>query len=306
MMKTLFYTVFLIFHIASHGQNCPSLFNAQLNNFLNVRDFTISQTEDEAYFTVQSPDQKLSQIASIKKGKKRWKKPVLLSFCDSFAYLEPFLSPDQTRLYFVSDKPLNENGKRKDFDIWYVKRKNKKSKWSLPINIGSPVNTNLNEFYPTLSKNNNLYFTVDSPEGLGKDDIYFAQWNGNKYLSPHLLSDAINSSGYEFNAFISPTEDYILFSKYNAKDGFGSGDLYMAKKKDGVWLASKNLGININSKFMDYCPFYNSHTKTLYFTSKRIELKPQKFKTISNFNTYTTHHANGLSKIYKINIELNQ
>ena len=42
-----------------------------------------------------------------------------------------------------------------------MQRKNLKSEWSNPKNLGAPVNTSNNEFYPSLAKNGNLYFTSD-------------------------------------------------------------------------------------------------------------------------------------------------
>lgn len=119
----------------------------------------------------------------------------------------------------------------KDYDVWYVERKNTDAPWSKPINLGKPVNTGHNEFYPSVSKNNNLYFTSDSPESKGKDDIFFSPWENEKYLQPLLLSDSINTEGYEFNSFVSQDESYLIFSGYNRKDGFGSGDLYISYHK---------------------------------------------------------------------------
>ena len=108
-------------------------------------------------------------------------------------YLEPFLSPDGRRLFFVSDRPLHDSiGVKKDFDIWYVERNKSGEKWSNPKNIGKPINSDLDEFYPSISENNNLYFTMESPNGLGKDDIYFCRWNNGKYSDPVLLDENIN------------------------------------------------------------------------------------------------------------------
>ena len=201
--------------------------------------------------------QQKSEIGYIKKENKKWSEPELLNFNDSYMYLEPFLSFDNNRLFFVSDRPINDSIKeKKDFDIWYVDRNNKNEKWSEPKNLGKPINSTLDEFYPSLSKNNNLYFTMVSPNGLGKDDIYFSEWKDNQYSKPVLLNENVNSSGYEFNAFISENEDFLIFSKYNEKDGVGSGDLYISKKDaNGEWKKAKNLGIPINTKFMEYCPF---------------------------------------------------
>lgn len=281
-------------------------FDKILNQFLNVRDMTISQNGTEAYFTIQSPNQDISQIAYLKKKGSKWSKPMLLPFCDEFLYMEPFLTDNEQKLFFVSDRPLSDTTKQnKDFDIWYVERSNEKAAWSKPINLGKPVNTALNEFYPTLSANNNLYFTMESPNGLGKDDIYYSQWDGKKYSVPTMLDENINSSGYEFNAFVTKQENVLLFTKYQSKDGLGSGDLYISRKgKDGKWQPATNLGSPINTKYMEYCPFYDEATQTLYFTSRRNSIQPKKFKNITAFQQYLIEGENGLSKLYKTKLKL--
>ncbi|RKS97382.1 PD40 domain-containing protein [Chryseobacterium defluvii] len=303
-MKTLLPIIFLLVTniIAAQTQNAITLFNKKLNQFLNVRDFSISEDGNEAFFTIQSPNQEVSQIAYIKKEKNTWSEPQLLSFNNTYSYLEPFLTNSGNRLYFISDQPLDTNKtEKKDFDIWYVERKNKNSEWSKPVNIGKPVNSEMNEFYPTIADNGNLYFTMESPKGLGKDDIYFCTWENHTYSEPQLLDENINSSGYEFNAFISKKENFILFTKYNEKGGQGSGDLYIARKNpDGKWQKAENLGIPINTKYMEYCPFYDESNQILYFTSRRNNLAPKRFKNISEFQEYVNDGENGLSKIYQV------
>jgi hypothetical protein len=282
-----------------------TLFDKKLNQFLNVRDFCISENGNEAFFSIQSPDTKISQIAYITKVNKEWSEPELLPFCDENTYFEPFLTYDGKRLFFVSDRPNNSSSDgKKNFDIWYVERKNSKDKWSEPINLGSPVNTEFDEFYPTISQNGNLYFTMEAPSGMGKDDIYMSKWNDKTYEKPTLLSDKVNSEGYEFNAFISKDESFLLFTKYNAEGGFGSGDLYISRKDaQGNWQQAENLGNNINTAAMDYCPFYDQKNETLYFTSRRNKLSPRSFKNLAEFQEYV-NLENGLSKIYKVKIQL--
>ena len=98
----------------------------QLNRFQNVRDFCISADQDEMYFTIQSPSQRLSQIAVMKKVNGKWSEPELMFFSEAVADMEPFLSPDQLRLYFVSNRIVHPNSiAKQNFDIWYIERKNK-------------------------------------------------------------------------------------------------------------------------------------------------------------------------------------
>ena len=213
------------------------------------------------------------------------------------------LSPDGLRLYFVSNRPLKENEKnKKDFDIWYVERENSASAWSKPVNLES-VNTPDDEFYPSLAQNKNLYFTRESKKAGTKDDIWFCEWKKSGYGKAVVLSDSINSSGYEFNAFISPDESFLLYTAYTRKEGFGSGDLYISRKKDGVWGKAKNLGEEINSNQMDYCPFFDPKTNTLYFTSKRNELPQQEIKNYEDLLKVVNAYANGSSRIYQVNFE---
>lgn len=286
------------------SQSQPVQFDSILNQFINVRDFCISKDGQEAFFTIQSPNQEISQLAYITKENNTWTAPQLLPFCDAFMYLEPYLSYDNNRLYFASDRPLNATStEKKDFDIWYVDRANAHAPWSAPKNLGMPVNSELDEFYPSVSKNNNLYFTMVSPDGFGKDDIYVSTWENGSYSKPIILDANINSEGYEFNAFISANEDFIIFSKYNEADGLGSGDLYISKKDaNGNWQKPKNLGDAVNSKFMDYCPYYDEENQMLYFTSKRNSIQPRKFESISDFTNHIMKSDNGLSKIYKIQL----
>ncbi len=302
-MRTGFAIFILLFASQSISAQEAELVSADLNNLLNVRDFCLSASEDEAYFTIQSPNQNLSQIVCVKN--KQWNDPQLLPFCDAYSYLEPFLSADGKRLYFVSDRPKSSAEREKsDFDIWYVERNQVGESWSAPVNLGEPVNSKQDEFYPALADNGNLYFTMASESGMGKDDIYFCQWTGKKYAKPVLLGPNINSEGYEFNAFVSGDENLLIYTKYNAKGGFGSGDLYVSKRNEkGEWPAAENMGNVINSKFMEYCPFYDQRTQTLYFTSKRDNLFPRKFDDSKQFLDYI-NGENGLSKIYKFTVKL--
>lgn len=300
----------LCFYFVLLSMRCTAqkvqLFSEQLNSYQNVRDICISQSGDEAYLTVQSPNQDLSQIVSIKKNESTWGEPVLLPFCNQFMYLEPFLFNHDLELYFVSDRPLADTGEtKKDFDIWVVKRKDKQSAWSKPVNLGRPVNSELDEFYPSLANNKNLYFTKEAPNGKGKDDIYLCKWSANNYEIPVLLSDSINTEGHEFNSFISKDESFLIFTKYNAKDGFGSGDLYLSKKDViGNWHTPTNMGSTVNSKYMEYCPFYDANKEIIYFTSRRNELKPYKFENFESYQKYIEGGMNGMSKIYYLKLKI--
>jgi Tol biopolymer transport system component len=278
----------------------------ELKEFSNIRDYTENQAGTEAYFTAQSPLSDISVICTIKKTNGRWSQVELCPFSGKHNDLEPFLSPDGLKLYFASNRALSPDSTDfKDYDIWFVKRPTPSEVWSTAKNLGHIVNSEHNEFYPSVAANSNLYFTSDRPNGKGMDDIYFSLWSNNTYHQPVSLDSTINSTGYEFNAFISPDESQLVYSAYNREDGFGSGDLYVSRRLDnGNWSPSDNLGSTINSAFMDYCPFINYQSNTLFLTSRRSILKYSidsafsKEELLTSFNSY----ENGQSRLYKINL----
>ena len=274
--------------------------------FLNVRDITINHAYNDIYFTVQSPMGKLSVIMNIKKKDNNWTTPNIVSFSGSYNDLEPFLSPDGLQLFYASNRPiLLTDSELKDYDIWLVERKSLSSPWSDPIRLSDTINTKANQFYPSVSQSGNLYFTGDGSDSKGKDDIFYSHWDGDNYNYPISLSSSINSEGYEFNAFISSDERFLIYSAYNREDGFGSGDLYISvKDSNGNWLPSENLGDQINSNKMDYCPFIDINTNTLYFTSKRnnVSMKPGGFSSLTELSNELNRYDNGLSRLYKVSI----
>lgn len=276
-----------------------------LSEFQNIRDFSMSSDGKEVYFTAQDISNEVSVIIRADKIDSSWAKQLLLTPSGMYKDLEPFLAPNGLKLYFASNRPLSGSKEiKEDFDIWYLERPERDRAWSPPINIGTPINSKFNEFYPAVSNNGNLYFTSDRPEGMGKDDIYRSEWLANSFQLPTSLSDSVNSIGYEFNAYISPKEDFMIFSGYNRDDGLGSADLYISfQKPNGSWSGAKNLGSAVNSNKMDYCPFIDLTTNTLYLTSKRSDLTLKPFNSLQELKIGLNSEKNGQSKVYKTSFE---
>lgn len=272
----------------------------------SMRDYCLGVNGDEDFFTIQSINGEVAQIATRQKSNGVWSEPVLMTFCDAFTYMEPSLSPDGLQLFFASDRPIADTTqKKKDFDIWYVKRTRPGAPWSKPIVLPAPVNSAGDEFYPCLTANKDIYFTMDAPSGMGKDDIYVASWNGVNYEVPVLCSSAINSAGYEFNAWVSPDGKTMIYTKYGTPDGFGSGDLYLAQKdQTGNWQPAVNMGMSCNTAYMEYCPFYDYNTQTLYFTSKRSGLQAKNFEDVDDLLNEISGPHNGQSRLYRMPLQL--
>ncbi|WP_431123659.1 hypothetical protein [Flagellimonas flava] len=274
--------------------------------FDKIRDFTMDVKGKESYFTIQSPNEEVSVIVKSVNGENGWNMPTIASFSGKYKDLEPFLSPDGLRLYFVSNRPVDQGSTTlKDFDIWYVERANSTSEWSTPINIGSPINTEHNEFYPAVAQNGNLYYTCDCPGALGRDDIFFSSYNDGSFAEPISLSGNINTEGFEYNSYISPDDSYLIFGGYNREDGQGSGDLYVSFKVDsGNWTKAIPLPAPINSKYMDYCPFVDPANNILYFTSRRSQEPGSNMVSMDDLLDYLKSYQNGGSRLYKTQFDI--
>lgn len=306
-MKPVFTFIFLVFSSLSIGQSVEPFLESIVSKFPNVRDLTINGTNDEAIFSAQSAMGDMSALISVKTSTHETQEAKVLAFSGRYFDLEPFFSIDGLILYFVSNRPLDQTSEIvKDFDIWYVQRTDTNADWSKPVNMGSPVNSEMDEFYPAITDSNNLYFTVDNPQLKQKDNIYVCQFINGNYTPPKQLGSGINSDGYEFNAFVSSDESFMIYTCYNREGSFGSGDLYISTKTENdEWSPAINLGNQINSDKMDYCPFVDERTNTLYFTSKRNALKPifdsqvDLKALLDTFNRY----ENGLSRLYRVPLE---
>lgn len=304
----LFYliAVFLIVNLC-FTQSKPELYLPEITKqFPNVRDIAMSPIGDEVLFTAQSVMGNLSAIIIVKKINGIWNEPEVASFSGQFFDLEPFFSPDGLTLYFVSTRPVDNSLKPKDFDIWFVKRSNLNSEWSKPKNLGAPINTEYGEFYPSIAENGNFYFTRDDTSKNRKDDIYMSSLINGNYQEPIVLSDAINSNSYEYNAFIAPDESYLIFGGYDRADGLGSGDLYISYKTDSDWTTAENMGARVNSDKMDYCPLVKNDT--LYFTSKRdhTNVIQEQSLDITRLLKEFNMPDNGSSRLYSVTLELHK
>ena len=268
-----------------------------------IRDIAISPAGDEMYYTVMAHRNTFSAILYSKKTGKEWSAPQVAAFSGKYGDLEPAFSPDGKRLYFASNRPLNSAGDPKDYDIWYVERKG--DKWSEPVNPGAPVNTSGDEFYPSAASNGNLYYTASFASGKGKEDIFISSFKDGKFTEPVSLDTAINTSQFEFNAFVAPDESYIIFSATGRKGAAGRGDLYISVKKQGKWQPSVMLKGNINSIALDYCPFVSAGNKALFFTSERTTIAShyKEALTIDKLNGLLDAPGNGTGKLYWINFE---
>jgi Tol biopolymer transport system component len=226
-----------------------------------------SKDGNEFYYGVD--DRGKSEIRFMTRIDNKWSEPQKIRFNSAYSYNDPFLSPDGNRLYFISDRPLNGSGEKKDYDIWYAERKGEG--WSEPINAGSTINSSKDDYYISFSNEGTLYFASNvhtSDSNKWNFDIYYSELKDGVYQKPVRMGENINSPGYESDAFVSPDESYIIFCS-RRKEGYGLGDLYISFKEDGKWTKAVNMGAEINTSSYELCPFVTRDGKYFFYGSSK-------------------------------------
>jgi hypothetical protein len=197
-----------------------------------------------------------------------WSQPVKILFHEVYNYNDPFLTPDNKKLFFISDRPLTGIGPKKDYDIWYIEQQD--GKWSEPKNAGKNINSSKNEYYISFTKTGEIYFSSNREDHENKNnyDIYSSELKNGEFQPPIKLSSQINTASYEADVFVAPDESYIVFAA-NRPGGLGSGDLYVSfRKQDGTWTSSKSLGNAINTETDDFCPYVTADGNYLFYASR--------------------------------------
>lgn len=222
----------------------------------------------EFYYNAQEEGQWSIFFTKLDNG--RWTKPQPLPFTSGYTDRDFTMSPDGNRIYFGSNRPRKPGGPDQSILDIFVTERLTSGGWSQPRVVGFPVSTEANENYPSVARNGNLYFFSKRDDGIGLCDIYIARFRGGRYLPAECLGRAVNSDKNDWDAYIAPDENYIIFSSQNRNDTLGRQDLYISfRGPDGSWTPAKNMGPRVNSPSDEICPSVSLDQKILFFTSRR-------------------------------------
>mgnify|MGYP001348859599 CR=1 FL=1 len=252
------------------GQKPPSLtpeiFAPEFISRKDLYEFGSVFNEDvtEFYFGVNVNHK--SEIWYTKLANDKWSEPKALLENEKYGHNDPFLSPDEQRLYFISKRSEDGLSEKGDHDIWYVERT--AEGWSQPVGAGPSINSDKNEYYISFTRSGTMYFSSNVREESRNDfDIYYSHYLDGSFQEPVSLGSAVNTAAYEADVFVDPDESYIIFCA-SRKEGIGQGDLYISfKNPDGSWTPSQNMGAPINTEGHELCPFVSSDGKYLFYTS---------------------------------------
>jgi outer membrane protein OmpA-like peptidoglycan-associated protein/tetratricopeptide (TPR) repeat protein len=146
---------------------------------------------------------------------------VNLNNSDYLVY-HPSLNKDGTKLYFASNMPGGIGGT----DI-YVSEINADGTLGVPKNLGPNVNTEGNESFPFVNKEDGtLYFSSDGWVGFGLLDVFASVRDENDEIVNVInLGEPINSKKDDFGYFLAD-DGFSGFISSNRKGGVGGDDIY--------------------------------------------------------------------------------
>ncbi|MBK7480335.1 MAG: PD40 domain-containing protein [Bacteroidales bacterium] len=190
------------------------------------------------------------------------------------------LSSDGSYMYFTAcDRP----GGLGSCDIFFSARNN--DRWSIPVNLGSPVNTPYWESQPSINADGRmLFFSSNRPGGMGGKDLYYSVYMSNgKWSVPKNMGSRVNTSGDEISPFIH-FDGHTLYFASDGHPGMGGTDIFFTRMlEDTTWTEPVNLGYPINTYNDEMGLTIESGGEKAYFSSKRDE---KSGKDIYSFRLY--------------------
>ena len=191
----------------------------------DFEDGTPSFSSDykELYFTrceAGKREKKGCVIMSSKKTGEIWSDPKNIGILpDSLVAAHPSISPDGSKLYFVSDI-AGGSGKK---DIWMVTSSGNGA-WSKPVNLGPDINTPGDELFPYEREDGTLYFASDGQIGMGGLDIFRAKPQPDGSWTVQNMKPPINSFADDFGIAFENGNERGIFS--STRKGRGNDELY--------------------------------------------------------------------------------
>ena len=172
------------------------------------------------YAAASKPVQTQGLAVATREGD-RWSTPINILipyFKNSTPFQSGSLSADGKVLVFSAESYRTLGAE----DI-YVSRQDNRGRWSEPVNIGSTINTSMQDVSPSLSVDGvRLYFASNGRKGHGSFDIFFSDrlddsWT--RWSEPVNVGESVNSEGRELFYRVFTTG--ALYTSTQNSDGYG-------------------------------------------------------------------------------------
>jgi len=178
----------------------------------------------------------------------------------------PYQAPDGLSFYMASNRTGGLGGQ----DIWVARRASVDDPWGAPENLGTPVNSPVDDFCPSPVRGHGLFFVSARTGGCGGPDIYFTRLKRGVWEQPQNLGCDINSPFGEASPsyFEDEAGHSILYFSSARPGGFEPGgvdsDIYFSED-----FGPAQLALGINSASDDSRPNVRKDGREVVFDSNR-------------------------------------
>jgi outer membrane protein OmpA-like peptidoglycan-associated protein/tetratricopeptide (TPR) repeat protein len=143
-----------------------------------------------------------------------------------------------------------------------------------PVNMGSAINTIEDEYWPSLSADEQTLIITR----LVRKSLYFDGFQEDFFIS-HKLDDGwsvMKNAGYPLNTddnegaqTISADGRFMVFTACNREGGVGRCDLYYSELIGEKWTLPENMLAPVNTRYKETQPSLSADGHNLYFASDR-------------------------------------
>ena len=226
----------------------------------------------------------LMKISYNKGGGENWGTPEEVEIVNKSGILNLYgahsISADGNTIYFTSKKIGGVGG----FDIWFTDKK--EGKWTIPQNLGKPVNSAGAEGYPSLSPDGKfLYFVrcaTMANAGCDQCKLYVAEHKGQELFKEPIEMPAHINAFSVMAPRIAKDGKTLTFSSKRT-DSKGGYDLYMTRKNGLQWSEPKNMDFLNTADDEKYADFTPQGESVVYSNLWNGYLNIFKAKTPANF-----------------------
>ena len=280
MKKTMVFTFVMVLGLAIEVANADYVFGTPTNLGPTVNSSSgegspsISADGLSLYFTSLRNGWADLWVTTRESTDDDWGEPVNLGLTvNSSAWDgELSISADELELYFASDRSGGLGG----FDLWVTTRATTNDPWGEPMNLGSTINTSVDDTDACISADGlSLYFESYRNGGHGRNDLWVAKraTTSDPWGEPVNLGPTINSSMSDGAPSISSDGRMLFFSDYSSPrpGGYGGTDIWVTTRAtvSDPWGEPVNLGPIVNGSANDQGPNISTDGSTLYLFSRR-------------------------------------
>jgi Tol biopolymer transport system component len=181
------------------------------------------------------------------------------SFSGFYPDAEPHITPDGTKMYFGSARPLPGSTEEKN-RTWLIEKLD--TGWTEPQPMDPPLR-DIFMMYTSVTGNGNMYFSATDSNW--NQWIAVSRYVNGVYQEPERISDSINYLLHPAHPFVSPDESYIIVDAVTDTTNWARNLYISFHRPDGSWTKAVDMGPVINTVLYNMFPFVSRDGKYFFF-----------------------------------------